>query len=65
MKTNYMRNAPYIRNRALPDRNFLVHICKMMIAPGFHFFFFFDFFKIFVFWAIRGVKEQNMAQNKK
>ena len=34
----------------------------MMISPGIFFFFFFD---IFIFWAVRGVKGQKMAQDDK
>ena len=38
---------------------FLVHLCKMMIGPGF-----FSFY-IFIFRAIMGVKGQKMAQDDK
>ena len=40
---------------------FLVHLFKMMISPGI----FFNFFEIFIFWAIMGVKGQKIAQNEK
>ena len=36
-------------------------MCKMMIYPGISFF----FFLILIFWAVRGVKGQKMAQMKK
>ena len=35
-------------------------MCKMMISPGF-----FSFFLIFIFWAVRGLKGQKIAQNEK
>ena len=38
-----------------------VHMCKMMISLGG----FFNFYKILIFWAIRGVKAQEIAQNEK
>ena len=33
-----------------------------MISPGA---FFFNFFGMFIFWAVRGVKGQKIAQNEK
>ena len=36
-------------------------MCKMMISPGF----FFHFYEILTFWAVRGVKGQKIAQNEK
>ena len=41
---------------------FVVHKCKMIISPGV---FFFYFFKILIFWVVRRVKGQKMAQNNK
>ena len=38
---------------------FMVHICKMIISSGV----FFHFFKILIFWVVRGVKGQKMVQN--
>ena len=40
--------------------SFLIHLCKMMVRPGI-----FSFFKIMIFRAVRGVKEQKMVQNDK
>ena len=40
----------------------LVQTCKMMISPGV---FFIIFFEIFISWAVRGVKQQKIAQNEK
>ena len=37
--------------------SFMVHICKMIISPGF-----FRFFKILIFCYVRGVKWQKMVQ---
>ena len=39
----------------------LVHMCKMIISPGV----FFHFFKILIFWVVRGVKRQKIVQNGK
>ena len=41
--------------------SFMVHLCKMTISPcvSFH------FFKILIFWVVKGVKEQKMAENDK
>ena len=39
----------------------LVHLCKMIIPPGF----FFHFFKILIFQVFREVKGQKMVQNDK
>ena len=41
---------------------FLVHLCKMMISPGA--FFFFHFFKILIFRAVRRVKGQKWPKMK-
>ena len=41
--------------------SFMVHLWKMIISPGVFFF----FFKILIFWVVRGVKRQKMAQNEK
>ena len=38
--------------------SFMVHLCKMIISPGF-------FFKILIFWVVRGVKRQKTVQNDK
>ena len=40
---------------------FLIHLCKMIIAPGI----FFHFFKILIFWVFRRVKGQKIVQNDK
>ena len=42
-------------------QSFMVHLCKMIIYPGV----FFHFFQILIFWAVSGVKGQNMVQNDK
>ena len=39
----------------------MVHICKMIISPGF----FFQFFKILIFWILRVGKVQKMLYNDK
>ena len=36
-------------------------MCKMMISPWI----FFHFYEILIFWVVRGVKGQKVAQNKK
>ena len=41
--------------------SFVVHKWKMIISPGI----FFYFFKILIFWVVRRVKRQMMAQNDK
>ena len=41
---------------------FGTHICKMMISPGFFFLFF--FFLILIFWAVRAVVGEKIAQNE-
>ena len=40
---------------------FLVNVFKMMISPGA----FFLFFEVFIFRAVRGVKEKKISQNEK
>ena len=40
----------------------LEHWCIMVISPGI---FFFHFFKILIFWDVRGVKGQKTVQNHK
>ena len=40
---------------------FLLQMCKMMTSPEAFFF----FFKILIFWVVRGVKGQKMAQSDK
>ena len=40
---------------------FLVHMCKMMTSPDF----FFHFFKILIFWNVRGVKGQKWPKMTK
>ena len=46
--------------------SFMVHICKIIISPGFCFCFsFFQFFKILNFWVISGVKGQKQSQMTK
>ena len=57
---NYFCHMPYLRNSIALWSGFLVHLCKMMISPSF-----FIIFDIFIFWAVRAVKEQKMAQNDK
>ena len=42
---------------------FGTHMCKMMISPGVFIYLF--IFLIFIFWAVRGVIGQNIAQNEK
>ena len=58
---NYICHVPYLRNSTAYDHDFWHHLGKMMISPGF----FFSFFWNFLFWAVRGVKGQKIAQNKK
>ena len=41
--------------------SFMVHLCEIIIFPGI----FFHFFKILIFWVVRGVKGQKMVQNEK
>ena len=41
--------------------SWLIHLCKMMISPGI----FFSFSNFFIFWVVRGVKEQKTFQNDK
>ena len=45
---------------------FMVHFCEI-ISPAVSglFWFFFHFFKILVFWVVKGVKGQKMVQNDK
>ena len=57
---NYFCHMPYLRNSIALWSGFLVHLCKMMISPSF-----FIIFDIFIFWAVRAVKGQKMAQNDK
>ena len=52
-----VHHALYLRKRASSNQ-FLVHICKM-ISQGF-----FSFFWNLIFWAVSGVKGQNIAQNE-
>ena len=40
---------------------FLVHMCKMMTSPDF----FFHFFKILIFWIVRGIKGQKWPKMTK
>ena len=58
-RNNYIRHMSYLRNSIAYDYDFLVHLCKMMISVSV----FFYFFKIFIFWAVIGLKGQKMAQN--
>ena len=41
--------------------SFMVHVCKMIISPGF----LFHFFKILIFWVVMEVKGQKMVKNDK
>ena len=41
--------------------SFMVHLCEVTISQGS----FFHFFKILIFWVVRGVKGQKMVQNKR
>ena len=41
--------------------SFMVHICKIIICPGF----FFHFFKVLIFVVVSRVKGQKMVQNDK
>ena len=41
--------------------SFMVHMCKMIISPGF----FFQFFKIVIFWVVWRVERQKIVQNDK
>ena len=40
---------------------FMVHMCKMIISPEF----FFHFFKMLIFWVVRGVKRHKLVQMTK
>ena len=55
MRNNYICHMPYLRNCTSSDHNFW----NMCVKSLFH------FFKILIFWAVRGVKGQKIAQNKK
>ena len=55
-RSRFISQEPYIT-----WLRFMVHICKMIISPGF----FIHFFKIFIFWVVRGVKGQKVVQNDK
>ena len=52
---NYIRGAPFLWNSIPDDHDNLVHLCKMMISPGF----------FFIFRGIKGVKEPKIAENDK
>ena len=41
--------------------SFMVHMCEMLISLGD----FFQYFKILIFWVVRGVKGQKMGQDDK
>ena len=60
-KNNYIRHAPYLRNRTSSEYNLWYTHVKCWYLQVF----FFIFFKILVFWAVRGVKWQKIAQNEK
>ena len=47
----------YLKNHASYDCDFW-YMCKMMISPGI-----FHFFKILIFWFLRGVKGQILTSN--
>ena len=52
INNNYICHTPYLRNSIAYDHD---DICRS----------FFQFFDIFIFWAVRGVKGQKMAQDDK
>ena len=61
MKNNYIRYVPYLRNSIAYDHDFCGTCVKRWYLQGF----FFQFFKIFIFWVVRVVKGQKKVQNDK
>ena len=60
MTKSFVCHAPYLSNHTSYDCH-MVHLCKVIISPGF----FFIFFKILIFQVVKGVKGQKMVQNDK
>ena len=58
---NYICHAPYLRNSIGYDRDFWYTCVKWWYLEGFFSF----FFHFFIFWAVRGVKGQKIAQKMK
>ena len=58
--SNYICHAPCQEQYTIWSW-FLVLLCKLMTSPDF----FLHFFQIYIFWAVKGVKWQKIAQNEK
>ena len=58
MTKSYVRHAPYLRNHTSLDCYLWCTCVKYNISR-----YFFIFFKILIFWVVRGVKGQKMVEN--
>ena len=56
----FVRCTPYLRNHTSSGHNFWYKYIKWWYLQAF-----FSFFLILIFWAVRGVKGQKIAQNEK
>ena len=60
---NYICHMPYLKNSIAYNHDFWYTCVKWRYLQSCCFFFFMSF--IFIFWAVRGVKRQKIAQNEK
>ena len=60
MKNNCICYTPYLRNCIAYDHDFWYTCVKLLYLQAF-----FQFFKIFIFWVVEGVKGQKIVQNDK